>query len=290
MRYDFIRREKKAYLVTVLCKVMKVSRSGFYDYLHSFTNGSDDSPEEAALKSRTIAIFKEHRGKYGSRRISKQLKAEGYPVGRYKARRLMRELGLKAKAPKRYKVTTDSRHSFPIAPNLLDRKFNVDKPNTVWTTDITYVWTLEGWLYLAIVLDLYSRQIVGWAMNKRMKKQLTLDALAMAYWRRKPESGLLHHSDRGSQYACHDYRNRLEQYGMIASMSRKGDCWDNAPTERFFRSLKSERLSDCRFVTRSSAEIEVLDYISYYNSIRLHSTLGYKTPFEYEKKLCPNAA
>ena len=269
---------------------MKVSRSGFYDYLHSFTNGSDDSPEEAALKSRTITIFKEHRGKYGSRRISKQLKAEGYSVGRYKAHSLMRELGLKAKAPKRYKVTTDSRHSFPIAPNLLDRKFNVDKPNTAWTTDITYVWTLEGWLFLAVVLDLYSRQIVGWAMNKRMKKQLTLDALAMAYWRRKPGSGLLHHSDRGSQYACHDYRNRLEQYGMIASMSRKGDCWDNAPTERFFRSLKSERLSDCRFVTRSSAEIEVLDYISYYNSIRLHSTLGYKTPFEYEKELFRKAA
>ena len=290
MRYDFIRREKKAYPVTVLCSVMKVSRSGFYDYLHSFTNGSDDSPEEVALKTRTIAIFKEHRGKYGSRRISKQLKAEGYPVGRYKARRLMRELGLKAKASKRYKVTTDSRHSFPIALNLLDRKFNVDKPNTVWTTDITYVWTLEGWLYLAIVLDLYSRQIVGWAMNKRMKKQLTLDALAMAYWRRKPESGLLHHSDRGSQYACHEYRRQLVQYGMIASMSRKGDCWDNAPTERFFRSLKSERLSDCRFVTRSSAEIEVLDYISYYNSIRLHSTLGYKTPFEYEKEIFRKAA
>jgi transposase InsO family protein len=263
---------------------MKVSRSGFYDYLHSFNNGSDDSPEEAALKSRTIAIFKEHRGKYGSRRISKQLKDEGYPVGRYKARRIMRELGLKAKTPRRYKVTTDSGHSFPIAPNLLDRKFAVDKPNSVWTTDITYIWTLEGWLYLAVVLDLYSRQIVGWAINKRMKKQLCLDALAMAYWRRKPGSGLLHHSDRGSQYACDDYRKRVDQYKMIASMSRKGDCWDNAPTERFFRSLKSERLSDCRFITRRSAKIEVLDYISYYNSSRLHSTLGYKTPFEYEKE------
>ena len=237
------------------------------------------------MKSRVIAIFKEHRGQYGSRRISKQLKDEGYPVGRYKARRMMRELGLKAKATRRYKVTTDSGHSFPIAPNLLNRKFNVDKPNTVWTTDITYVWTLEGWLYLAIVLDLYSRQIVGWAIDKRMKKQLTLDALAMAYWRRKPGSGLLHHSDRGSQYACDDYRKHLDQYKMVPSMSRKGDCWDNAPTERFFRSLKSERLSDCRFATRKSAKIEVLDYISYYNSSRLHSTLGYKTPFEYEKEL-----
>ena len=134
-------------------------------------------------------------------------------------------------------------------------------------------------------MDLYSRQIVGWAMDKRMKKQLTLDALTMAYWRRKPPIGLLHHSDRGSQYACHDYQKRLRAYGMIPSMSRKGNCWDNAPTERFFRSLKFERLDSCRFVTRHSAQTEVLDYITYYNSLRLHSTLGYKTPMEYEKKL-----
>ena len=267
---------------------MEVSRSGFYDYLDSL-KGSDD-PGEVALKARTEAIFKEHRGQYGSRRILKQLKNEGLQIGRYKVRCLMRKLGLKAKTPKRYKVTTDSRHSFPVAPNILDRKFDVDKPNAFWTADITYVWTLEGCFYLAVVLDLYSRQIVGWAMDKRMKRQLTLDALAMAYWRRKPPSGLLHHSDRGSQYACHDYRKRLNQYGMVASMSRKGNCWDNAPTERFFRSLKSERLSDYRFATRLSAEMQVLDYISYCNSMRLHSTLGYKTPFAYEKELCHKAA
>ena len=290
MRYDFIRQEKKAYPVTVLCKVMKFSRSGFYEYFHSFNKKPDKNSENAALKARIGAIFKEHRSKYGSRRIAKQLKNEGHQIGRYKVRRLMRELGLKAKASKRYKVTTDSRHSFPVAANLLDRKFDVDKPDTVWTTDITYVWTFEGWLYLAVVLDLYSRQIVGWAMGKRIKKQLALDALSMAYWRRKPPSGLLHHSDRGSQYACHDYQKRLNQYGMVASMSRKGNCWDNAPTERVFRSLKSERLSDYRFVTRKSAEMQVLDYISYYNSIRLHSTLGYKTPFAYEKELCRKAA
>ena len=267
---------------------MEVSRSQFYNYLGNLKRLDD--PSEVALKVRVTAIFKEHRDQYGSRRILKQLKNEGYQIGRYKVRRLMRELGLRAKAPKRYKVTTDSRHSFPVAPNILKRKFDVDKPNTFWTADITYVWTLEGWLYLAVVFDLYSRQIVGWAMDKRMKKQLTLDALAMAYWRRKPPSGLLHHSDRGSQYACHDYRKRLNQYGMVASMSRKGNCWDNAPTERFFRSLKSERLSDYRFVKRQSAEMQVLDYISYYNSIRLHSTLGYKTPFDYEKELCRKAA
>jgi putative transposase len=267
---------------------MEVSRSRFYDYLHRLERSDD--PDEVALKARIGAIFKEHRGKYGSRRITEQLKDEGQQIGRYKVRRLMRELGLKAKAPKRYKVTTDSRHSFPVAANLLDRKFNIDKPNKCWATDIPYIWTFEGWLYLAVVLDLHSRQVVGWAMNKRIKKQLTLDALAMAYWRRKPPSGLLHHSDRGSQYACHDYRKRLNQYGMVTSMSRKGNCWDNAPAERFFRSLKSERLSDYRFVTRQSAEMQVLDYISYYNSIRLHSTLGYKTPFTYEKELCRIAA
>jgi len=267
---------------------MKVSRSGFYDYLHNLKRSDD--PDEVALKARVGAIFKEHRGKYGTRRIAEQLKDEGHQIGRYKVRHLMRKLGLKAKAPKRYKATTDSRHSFPVAANLLDRKFDVDQPNKCWTTDITYVWSFEGWLYLAVVLDLYSRQIVGWAMNKRMKKQLTLDALAMAYWRRKPPPGLLHHSDRGSQYACHDYRERLNQYNMVASMSRKGDCWDNAPTERFFRSLKSERLSDYRFVTRQAAEMQVLDYISYYNSSRLHSTLGYRTPFAYEKELCRKAA
>ena len=267
---------------------MEVSRSRFYAYLHRL--GKPDDPDLLASKGRIKAIFKEHRGKYGSRHILKRLKADSHSIGRYKVRRLMRELGLKAKAPKRFKVTTDSRHSFPVAPNLLNRKFDVDEPNRFWTTDITYIWSLEGWLYLAVVLDLYSRQVVGWAINKRMKKQLTLDALAMAYWRRKPAPGLLHHSDRGSQYACHDYRKRLDQYGMVASMSRKGNCWDNAPTERFFRSLKSERLSDYRFVTRRSAEVQVLDYISYYNSIRLHSTLGYKSPFAYEKELCRKAA
>ena len=288
MRFDFIRREKKAYPVTVLCKVMEVSRSGFYDYLGSL-QGSDD-PDEVALKVRVMEISKEHRSQYGSRRILKQLKDEGHQIGRYKVRRLMRTLGLKTKSPKRYKITTDSRHSFPVAPNILNREFDVDKPDRFWTADITYVWTLEGWLYLAVVLDLYSRQIVGWAINKRIKKQLVLDALAIAYWRRKPSAGLLHHSDRGSQYACHDYRKRLQQYDMVASMSRKGNCWDNAPTERFFRSLKSERLSYYRFVTRQSAQMQILDYITYYNSTRLHSALGYKTPFAYEKEPCLKAA
>lgn len=273
----------KAYPVTVLCAVMRVSRSGFYDYLVRYQTDRN-RPEETALKNRIKEIFTESRASYGSRRIMKQLQDEGHSIGRYKVRRIMRQMDLKAKTPKRFKLTTDSRHDFPVVANKLQRNFDVEAPNKVWTADITYVWTFEGWLYLAIVMDLYSRQIVGWAINKRMKKQFVLDALAMAYWQRKPSKGLLHHSDRGSQYACHDYRRMLETYGMEASMSRKGDCWDNAPTERYFRSLKSERLTACRFVTRKEAEKEILDYITFYNSIRLHSTLGYLSPMAYEKE------
>ena len=279
----------KAYPVTALCAVMRVSRSGFYDYLDQYSTDGD-RPEETALKNRIKEIFDMSRASYGSRRMVKQLNDEGHQIGRYKVRRIMRQMGLKAKTPRRFKLTTDSRHSFPVAANTLKRNFDVDAPNKVWTADITYVWTFEGWLYLAIVMDLYSRQIVGWAMNKRMKKEFVLDALAMAYWQRKPPKGLLHHSDRGSQYACHDYRRVLKSYGMEASMSRKGNCWDNAPTERFFRSLKSERLTAYSFATRKQAEMEILDYITFYNSIRLHSTLGYLSPMAYEKEQCLKAA
>jgi transposase InsO family protein len=274
----------KAYPVTVLCRVMGVSRSGFYEYLRRYIHNLVRPPAQSAVASRARLIFKQSHGSYGSRRIAEQLNAEGHRVGRYKVRRLMRQLGLKVKVSRRYKLTTDSRHSFPVAQNLVNRNFEVGSPNATWTADITYVWTLEGWLYLAVVMDLCSRQIVGWAMDRRMKKKLTLEALAMAYFRRKPAPGLIHHSDRGSQYACHEYQKRLKQYGMIPSMSRKGDCWDNSPMERFFRSLKSERLAFCRFETRQSARLEVLDYIGFYNADRLHSSLGYLSPMQYEKE------
>lgn len=274
----------KAYPVTVLCAVMRVSRSGFYDYLNRDTSENNKGSGEAALINRIKEIFAEYRASCGSRRMVKHLLNEGYQIGRYKVRRIMRQLGLIAKTPTRFKLTTDSKHSLPVAANVLDRKFDVESPNSVWTADISYVWTFEGWLYLAVVMDLHSRQIVGWAMNERMKTQLVLDALAMAYWKRKPSKGLLHHSDRGSQYASHDYQKQLMNYGMIPSMSRKGNCWDNAPTERFFRSLKSERLTGLRFFTRNEAKNEILDYITFYNSIRLHSTLGYLTPMAYEKE------
>jgi len=274
----------KAYPVTVLCKVMEVSRSGFYSYFNRLNSQKPDDPIESALKNRAIAIFNESRQSYGSRRILKKLQSEGYQLGRYRVRSLMKNLGIRPKRPKRYKVTTNSKHSFPVASNLLDRKFDVNMPDRVWASDITYVRTSQGWVYLAVVMDLFSRQIVGWASDKHMQSNLTIDALAMAYWRRKPCKGLLHHSDRGIQYACTDYQDRLKQYNMTPSMSRKGDCWDNAPVERFFGSLKTERLESYRFGSRKDAQIEILDYITYYNFDRLHSTLGYQSPMQYEKE------
>ena len=282
MRFDFIRRHKKAYPVALMCRVLQVSRSGFYDYM-GHGRGRGPNPDQLVLEAKVKEIFQASKQTYGSRRVVGELQNSGYRVGRYRARTLMRKLALKAKTPRRYKVTTDSNHKHAVAPNLLDRQFEVVAPNRVWTTDITYVWTLEGWLFLAVVMDLFSRQIVGWAMGARMKVELVINALAMAYWRRKPADGLLHHSDQGSQYACPRYRQQLKHYGMIASMSRKGNCWDNAPTERFFGSLKSEYLQDFRFATRDMARKEILEYITFYNADRLHSSLGYVSPMEYER-------
>jgi transposase InsO family protein len=256
-----------------MCKLLQVSRSGFYDYMRHHCNGPKYDAQQAALEARIREIFRISKQSYGSRRVLEQLKRAGYDIGRFRVRSLTRKLGLRAKTPRRYKATTNSNHKYPVAANRLERQFDVSAPNRVWTADISYVWTLEGWLYLAIVMDLFSRQIVGWAMDKRIKVQLVIEALTMAYWRRKPAAGLLHHSDRGSQYASDPYQQLLQQYHMIPSMSRKGDCWDNAPTERFFGSLKSEYLADFRFVTRDMAKKEILEYITFYNAYRLHSFL-----------------
>lgn len=269
-----------------MCKVLKVSRSGFYDYMQRFSNYEPDR-EEQQLERRTKDIFTKSGNTYGSRRMVIELREEGFDLGRHRVRTLMRNLGLVARTPRRFKVTTDSRHSYRVAANLLDRQFDQKLPDRVWAADISYVWTLEGWLYLAIVMDLATRQIVGWSIDKHMRVQLTL---SMAYWRRKPAAGLLHHSDRGVQYACGQYQDNLKQYSMVASMSRKGNCWDNSPVERFFRSLKSERLNYCRFVSRAAGRAEVLDYITYYNAYRRHSTLGYVSPMEFERLLVPMAS
>jgi transposase InsO family protein len=195
----------------------------------------------------------------------------------------MRENGIRAKQARRFKATTDSDHNDPVAPNLLDREFHVDVPDRVWVADLTYIWTREGWLYLAVILDLFSRRVVGWSMSKRITSQLTLEALSVALWSRKPSPGLLHHSDRGSQYTCGDYRDVLDEHGVLCSMSRKGDCWDNAVAESFFKTLKVERVNDRDYWTREEAQTDIIDYIErFYNRKRRHSYLGYVSPVEYE--------
>jgi putative transposase len=261
---------------------MEVSRSGYYGYVQREAKRAVVC-QELELLGRVKAIHQKSGRSYGSRRMAKQLQDEGFAVGRYQARGLMRKAGIAVKPRKRFRVTTDSRHSHPVAPNRLDRQFEVDRPNQVWASDITYLWTAEGWLYLAIVIDLFSRKAVGWSMNSRMTADLTRDALTMAIVRRRPALGLLHHSDRGSQYAGHDYQALLANHGMLCSMSRKGDCYDNAVVERFFGSLKTERTDHGHYSTREQAKGEVIDYIEmFYNSYRKHSYLGYVSPNQFE--------
>jgi len=232
------------------------------------------------------ALFAASRDSLGSRTMTENLRLEGFEIGRDKTRRLMKKLQLKVKQKRKYKVTTDSKHNFPVAKNVLNREFSPSAPNQAWGTDITYLWTQQGWIYLAVVIDLYSRRVVGWSIDRRMKKALVIRALMMAINLRKPPPGLIHHSDRGSQYASHDYQKILKQHGMVCSMSRKGNCWDNAPVERFFSSLKREWSGDRWYRTRQEAIADIREYVAvYYNSKRLHSTLGYTTPMNYEKNL-----
>ena len=243
-------------------------------------------PEGLALRRRLKELFRTSRDSLGSRTLAENLRGESFKIGRDRTRRLMKALNLKVKQKRKYKVTTDSKHHLPVAENVLNRWFSPQAPNQAWGTDITSLWTQEGWIYLAVVIDLYSRRVVGWSMDRRMKKALVNRALMMAINLWKPPPSLIHHSDRGSQYASHAYQALLKQHGIICSMSRKGNCWDNAPVERFFSSLKREWTGDRLYQTRQEAIADVREYVAvYYNSKRLHSTLGYTTPMNYEKDL-----
>ena len=238
MRDAFIAAHQHVWPVAVLCQGLGVSRGGFYAYLRRPARADVDA-EAVALVARVKAIAEATRGSYGSRRMAKQLQAEGFHVGRAKARRLMTEAGVTVRRPRRRgPVTTDSRHGYEVAPNLLARQFTVAAPDQVWAGDITSIWTAEGWLYLAVLLDMYSRKVVGWAMSEHIDTTLVQDALQMALWRRQPAVGLLHHSDRDRQYASHAYRDMLVDHGIVCSMSGKGECLDHAVAERFFGSLK----------------------------------------------------
>jgi transposase InsO family protein len=264
-----------------MCDVLSVSRSGYYAWLKKPVSKRQLANAKLLEKIRTV----HHNSgeSYGSPRVYQALKKQGEPCSENRVARLMREDGLRAKTKRRFKATTDSKHNLPVAPNLLNRDFSPEEPNQVYAGDITYIWTTEGWLYLAVVIDLFSRSVVGWAMDKRMTRQLVMDALTMAVLRRRPPSGVIFHSDRGSQYASADFQSLLAKHGMRCSMSRKGDCWDNAPVESFFGSLKQELVFHQRYPTRFHARQSIFEYIErFYNRRRLHSTLGYKSPGDYE--------
>jgi len=284
VKYGFIRDHANRFPTNMLCGMLEVQRSAYYDWLDQ--PDKVIPPEELAVRRRMRALFAASRGSLGSRMMMKNLRQEGFEIGRDKTRRLMKQLQLKVRQKRKFKVTTDSKHNFPVAKNVLNREFSPSGPNQAWGTDITYLWTQQGWIYLAVVIDLYSRRVVGWAVDRRMKKALVTRALMMAVNLRKPPPGLIHHSDRGSQYASRSYQKLLKQHGIICSMSRKGNCWDNAPVERFFGSLKREWTGDRLYRTRREAAADVREYVAvYYNSKRLHSTLGYTTPMDYEKRL-----
>jgi transposase InsO family protein len=274
---------KKVYPVKLLCRLLGVSRSGFYDYLRRQDRDPDPEHEEKLGWVKDLAEASDNT--YGSRRMARALRALGYRVGRYQARRLMREAGVWVRYRRRYRTTTNSNHRQAVFENRLERNFAVDAPDHVYAGDITYVWTHEGWLYLAVVIDLYSRKVVGWAMGRRLTSTLVYDALQMALWRRQPPKGqLIHHSDRGVQYASRAFRKLLSDHGIEGSMSRKGDCWDNAVVESFFGSLKSERVHWCSYQTREEARADIVEYITmFYNSQRLHSYLDYQSPDAFEK-------
>jgi transposase InsO family protein len=262
---------------------MQVSPSGYCAWKKRLPSAREQANQQ--LSEQIKAVFAESDQTYGSPRVYHELKEQGVPCSEKRIARLMRLGDLKACAARRFVVTTDSHHDLPIAQNLLEREFHVETPNARWTADFTYIWTSEGWLYLAVILDLFARRIVGWAMGTNMDRSLVLAALDMAITGRCPPRGLLCHSDRGSQYACGDYQDALKKAGVTCSMSRKGNCWDNAPTESFFATLKRELVYRTRFTTRDEARGAIFRWIEvWYNRKRRHSTLGYLSPEAFERQ------
>lgn len=285
MRFEFIEQHREEWPITVMCRVLEVSRSGFYAWRVRPESARSQRHQELVAEMEEIHADQDLKN-YGSPRMRDELVSRGHTVSENTVARLMRAHGLRAAGGRKFRVTTDSKHSLPVAENVLDREFAQESADRVWVSDITYIWTREGWLYLACVLDAYSRKIVGWSMQERMTKELVLDALRMALGRRRPDSAaeLLHHSDRGSQYASAAYRELLREENITCSMSRKGNCWDNALMESFFATLKKERVYQENYVTRSEARASVFDYIErFYNRVRRHSALGNVSPEQFEE-------
>lgn len=263
--------------------MFSIERSGYYSWLHRKPSQRQKSNE--SLDEKIIYIFNSHKNRYGSPRITDELNENGEICSKNRIAHRMKYLGLKAKAKKKFKVTTDSSHNLPVALNLLNRNFTALAPNQKWCGDISYVWTDEGWMYLAVVIDLYSRAVVGWSIQATMSRKLVCDALMMALWRRGFPRNVLFHSDRGSQYCSDDYQKMLKHYGLICSMSRKGNCWDNSVSESFFHTIKTELIYAERYATREIAKQSIFQYIEvYYNRVRRHSTIGSIAPMVFENQ------
>ena len=281
MKFAFISEEKVAFPIAVLCRVLVVSPSGYYASYGRLKSSHDRRDDE--LSKQVAAAHLASKRRYGSPRVHADLKAAGEQVGRKRVARLMREGNLVARTRRRFRATTDSKHSFPIAPNVLKRDFTATAPNEAWVTDITFLWTAQGWLYLAVILDLFSRRVVGWATSQNVDRHLALAALDKALTLRRPHAGLVHHSDRGSTYASSDYRRALEARGIECSMSRSGDCWDNAVAESFFSSLKRELEEIDDLESWAGATHYIAEYIDgFYNLQRRHSAINYNSPIEFE--------
>lgn len=282
MKYEFIKDNRSSFRVKKMCHALKVSVSGYYTYAQRSKSNRQIANEK--LLSKIRVIYKKRRGTYGSPRITDELRDNGHGCGKNRVARLMKENRIVAKTKRRFKVTTQSKHTHPIAENLVNRDFSSDKPNRLWVSDITYLWTREGWSYLAAVMDVYSRQIVGWDIGKRLTQDLVINALQRAVWRRKITDGLIFHSDRGSQYAGKTFRDMLSKYRMIQSMSGSGNCYDNAIMESFFHTLKTEHIYFERYDTRDDAKKSIFEYIEmFYNRVRKHSALNYKSPAAFEE-------
>lgn len=283
MKYQFIHEYRHIYPIIRMCNILEVSENGYYNWLKR--GKSQRKQDDEQLASRIEDAYHENRGVYGSPRIHAELKEQGIHCGKKRIARLMRERNISARKKRRQAKKTDSNHSSPIAPNLLERDFTADAPNKKWMTDMTFIATGEGWLYLAGVIDAYSRMLIGWAMGSEHDSELVKQALQMALAMRRPGAGLVHHSDRGSEYASKSYQEMLHQYNIQISMSRKGDCYDNAVIESFWGTLKGECFSLEIFQTRKEAKIAIFEYIEvFYNRKRKHSSLGYLSPVDYEKQ------
>ena len=283
MTYRFIDQHKDQWPVRWLCETLEVSTAGYYAWRQDPRSAGEQRRDALLVEIR--AVHAQFKARYGSPRIHAELVARGHDCCVNTVAKLMREAGIAAKTARKFRcTTTDSNHDLPVAENLLGRQFDPEAPNEVWVADITYIPTREGWLYLAAVEDLYARRVVGWAMAEHMESRLVVDALAMAVQRRWPDEGLLAHSDRGSQYASEHYQRLLAKHGITCSMSRRADCWDNAPMESFFASLKKELVHGADFATRAEARAAIFEYIEvFYNVQRRHSSLGYVSPAEYEQ-------